>query len=209
MAISLIALILSGSAGALILAPTLFVVLLATGTFASRRLLLGLVCVGAITVAVLVPTPAGHYAVDRVRNVVNGNDASVTFRHEVNGALVDIWEKAPYTGVGLGDTRFFLPRLVHLPFMPNLRLLAPSTNVYLALLAETCPVGVIALLGTLLLLLLRTGAPEDLEQLTRVLIILIGLEFALIGAFLLPPFWFWASLRVGLDRDGAEAGGNI
>jgi O-antigen ligase len=207
--ISLIALVLSGSAGALILAPTLFVILLATGRLASRPLLLGLACLAAVTVVVLVPTPAGHYAVERVRNVVQGNDASVTFRHEVNDALVKIWDKAPYTGVGLGDTRFFLPQLVHLPFMPNLRLLAPSTNVYLALLAETGPGGVIALLGTLLVLLLRTRSQKDLEQLTRVLIVLIGLEFVLIGAFLLPPFWFWASLRLGLDREGAEAGGSI
>jgi O-antigen ligase len=203
--VSLVALILSGSAGALILAPFLFVLLLATGTLASRPVVLRFAASGIVALALVIPTQAGHYAVDRVTNVVRGNDASVTFRREVNHALVQIWHKAPYTGVGLGDTRFFLPPLVHLSFMPNLRLLSPSTNVYLGLLAETGPAGVIALVGVLLILLLRTRSARGVEQLTRVLIILIGLEFGLIGAFLLPPFWFWASLRLGLDREEPQS----
>jgi hypothetical protein len=204
--ISMIAVVLSGSAGPLILGPLLFLALLVTGTLASRRLLLGLAAAGAVSLAVLLPTSPGGYAVERVEDVIAGRDASVTFRREVNEALVDIWRRAPYTGVGLGDSRLFLPELVEIPFMPEQVLLVPSSSVYLGLLAETGPLGVAALVAALLALLAPTRTSErELEQLTRVLIVFVGLQFLVIGAFILPPFWWWASLRMGLDRSIPDA----
>jgi O-antigen ligase len=183
----------------------LFLALLVTGTLVSRRLLLGLAAAVAISLAVLLPTPPGSYAVDRVENVIAGRDASVTFRREVNEALVDIWRRAPYTGVGLGDSRLFLPVLVEFAFLPDAVVLAPSTSVYLGLLAETGPMGPAALVAAMLVLLTRTRTAErELEQLTRVLILFVGLQFLVIGTFILPPFWWWASLRIGLDRPVRE-----
>jgi hypothetical protein len=214
-----VALLLSGSAGATAFAPVV-ALYLAVGVlrWPSRNVLVGhrrrIVSVSVVSLIVLVGfltiTPAGSTLLNRAEAVLNGSDQSAQLRHAQNSAALTIWKRDPVTGVGLGETRLYMPQLVHVSFMPADTVMFESANAYLALLAEAGPVGIgglVLILGILFAPYPRRDSVGDpLERISRTVILLIALEFLLIGGFLLPPLWFWAGVRLSLEtRSGLES----
>jgi O-antigen ligase len=105
-------------------------------------------------------------------------------------------------GVGLGNTRRQLSHHVNLPFLPDADYSFNSANAYLGLLGEAGPIAVVALVLVLVALWWRNrGAFPPAENLTRVFILLLALQFLLINGLLLPPLWFWAGLRLSLQDE--------
>jgi hypothetical protein len=125
-------------------------------------------------------------------------DASAQLRTDLNRASIDTWRLAPVTGVGLGNTRRHFSELV----VAGSSQAFNSANAYVNLFGEAGPLGVAGLLAVLVALWWRNRkAPARLDELTRVFVVILALEFLIINPLIMPPFWFWAGQRLALQGD--------
>lgn len=191
------------------LGPLLFAGCLAGFYLLTGRVTLGLrmlpVAIALITVALL--TPAVGVVFERLDEVAGKRDASATARGNLSNASIQIWQREPLTGVGLGNSRYYLAEYVHLPGASQPGYEFPAANVYLGLLGETGPIGVVALVAVLVLLIGGKASLRDKnsqESLIRIQLLLVAMQFLVIGAFLLPTFWFWSGMRLSLPASGSE-----
>jgi hypothetical protein len=168
----------------------------------------------AVTIGLLVCStlllvdPIRETIANRVESIVAGDDPSTQLRKQQNRGSIEIWRDWPLTGIGLGNTRFHLPEYIDVQYDPGTSAQFSAANAYLGLLGETGPLGALALLLLPLVLARRNpGAPEPAEVLTQLFMLITFLQFFIIGAFVLPPFWFWAGLRLAGQRRGAELRG--
>ena len=205
MGICSVSLLLAGAMGPVVIGVAIFAVL----SLARRSIKINpLALIGAgLVVLVLIFSPAGRVLLDRADSILYGRDPSLDARSSLNQGSISIWKLAPITGVGLGNSRFYLYQFVRIPGIDE-RSNFPAANAYLALLGETGPIGVLGLTLVLLLMLRGQGPLSSLssdENLVRTLVLMTALQFFIIGTFLLPPFWFWSGLRIGQlhNSDGA------
>lgn len=199
-----LALLLSLPAGPALVGAVLAVLLLLRYGLRVTRRTWGIVAaVAVLCVAVGVATPVGSAISHRFTAIANGSDPSGRYRTAVDSASIKIWRYAPATGVGIGNSRRYLPALVHLPF-EQVPTEFNDSDAYLSLLGEAGPVGVA---GLLLLVAAfawparrrsPTGAAAELNVLG------VALSFFVAGAFLLPPLWFWGGLRLADARQEGE-----
>jgi O-antigen ligase/polysaccharide polymerase Wzy-like membrane protein len=125
-------------------------------------------------------------------------DASARLRTDLNRGSIDTWELAPFTGVGLGNTREHFSEVV----VAGSSQAFNSANAYLNLLGEAGPVGVAGLVAVLFVLWWRNRrAPPRLDELTRAFVVILALEFLIINPLIMPPLWFWAGQRLALQGD--------
>jgi O-Antigen ligase len=199
------ALLLSAAAGPLFVSVPLALYLAVVHRGVLSRQIAAAVIAGVVMlVLVSLITPIGSLVLDRARAIVTGNDPSAQLRRELNKGSFEIWKLAPLTGVGLGDTRLNLTRFVHIeyPNVPHPEFHFNSASVYSNLLGECGPVGVVAIIFLLIILHLRNrDSPMAPERATQAIVVLFALEFFVVGLLLLPPFWFWAGLRIALQGD--------
>jgi hypothetical protein len=202
-ALCALGLVLSGAAGPLAISvPLALYFLLMHRPAVTRELLGGLAIFAALLSALMLLTPIGTVVSERARNIATGDDASVQLRRELNKGSVRLWRLAPATGVGLGNSRENLSRFVRVSYLPGGQFYFNSASAYFGILGECGPVGLAALLALLAALYLRNReASAALEQATRGIVVLFALEFLAVGILLLPPFWFWAGLRLALQGD--------
>jgi O-antigen ligase len=205
-----VAFLLAGSAGAMLIAA-LVLTLAATRYVTSLRsvarpFLFPIAGVLAAVVVTLVAVPPVRQTITRrADSIRNGNDPSTELRKQQNHGSIEIWKKAPLTGVGLGNTRLYLPSYIHTRYDPGTGRKFSAANAYLGLLGEAGLLGPAGLVVVLLMLARRNaGVLSGAETLTQISVVILLLQFLIIGAFLLPPFWFWAGLRIGLQRRGSE-----
>lgn len=203
-----VTMLLAAAMGPIAIAGALGVFMVATGRI--RNIRMPFVFASAIIAAVLVLSPAGATLMNRTESIVYGSDASASARTLLNRGSIDVWHMEPVTGVGLGNSRFYLVHLVHIPGIQE-ETEFQAANVYLALLGESGPLGVLALGLTLLVLLRGRDQWRDLsspETLSRFFILMMAMQFFIIGNFLLPPFWFWVGLRLATQREEQEMSAN-
>jgi O-antigen ligase/polysaccharide polymerase Wzy-like membrane protein len=128
-------------------------------------------------------------------------DPSADLRAELNRASIQVWKKAPVTGVGLGNSRRQLSEFVEVSFLPDAAYPFNTSNAYVNLLGESGPLGVVGLVGLLSFLWLRNhGSPERLEEVTRAFIVLLAVSFLVTNPLIMPPLWFWAGIRLSLQQ---------
>lgn len=201
--VCVLGLVLSGAAGPLAISvPFALYLLVLHRPALTRELAAGLALVAVLLAALILLTPLGTVGYERARSIAAGDDASVQLRRELDKGSVRLWKLAPATGVGLGNSRKNLTRFVHVSYLPGGHFYFNSASAYFNLFGECGPVGLAALLALLIALYLRnTDASSALERATRGIVVLFALEFLVVGILLLPPFWFWAGLRLALQRD--------
>jgi hypothetical protein len=201
------ALVLSVSAGALVLAFVLGIYLFIrywARELRSQLLLAGIVV--AVVFGLGVGTSSlGDVLTNRARDIWRGTDPSAQYRGTVDEASVKIWHDSPLVGVGLGNSRRYLPGLVHLWFMPNFVPTFSDSSAYFNLLGESGPLAVLALVLVLGVLYRRRGPPDAAALLTQTLVLLVALECAILGLFLQPIFWFLVGLRLAASRPSGAA----
>ncbi len=197
--------VLSASAGALAVGgATAVYLLVVAGRRRERKALIRILLVVCVALVIAVVTPVGRVAKERMVGIWNGSDPSAQYRRAVDEGTIKVWRRSPLVGVGLGDTRLLLPHYVHLSFEPNLNAQFSDANAYLGLLAETGPLGALALLAVLAVLCRRSHQAGRLEDLTRTLVIVTALECLVIGAFVRPAFWVAVGLRSAVVAGSAN-----
>jgi O-antigen ligase len=196
--------LLAASAGPIVAAIPVVVYVFWRAAPELRRLLPSFAAAAAVGVAVVVFVPAGSTIIDRADAIVSGSDASAELRYEMNRASIDIWQLAPVTGVGLGNTRHYMPSLIDLSFIPNAHYEFNESSAYLAALAECGPLGLIALITFLVSLLVPISAYRSFDWVTTAPILMFTVAFFFIGGLLMPAFWLWVSLRLALANQARE-----
>ena len=151
--------------------------------------------------------PAGKALTTRADSIISGSDASAKFRYAFDSASIKTWKLSPLTGVGLGNTRYYLPSLVDLSFDPNLTASDAqfqSVSSYLNTLAESGVFGLLMLVTMLATLFwpFRRRRSED-DWLTEAAILLLIVASFFITVVADPIFWFWVGLRLA-DLRGVE-----
>lgn len=200
-AVCVLAILLAAAAGPVV---ALVPVALYLGWRASRiwrRFWRELAVLFLVAIAVLAFLPAGRTLTSRANSIISGSDHSAQFRYAYDSGSIQIWKLAPLTGVGAGNTRFYLPSFVHLSFLPNDVARFQSVNTYLAVLSEDGVFGLLALVAMLLALFapLRTRLREG-WWVTEAPILLFIVAFFFIDAFAYPIFWFWVGSRLAQLR---------
>ena len=210
----IVAFLLAGSVGAIALAAVLLTFLAfrqmtSSGMTWRREALVPLVALILLVCSTLaVVAPVRETITGRVGSIVSGSDPSAQLRAQQNRGSIEIWKKAPVTGVGLGNTRFYLPEYIDVLYEPGIGAEFSAANAYLGLLGEVGPLGTAALGVLLLLLITRNhGVTGPAEPLTQLFMLMVFLQFFIIGTFVLPPFWFWAGLRIALQRRASAVPG--
>lgn len=164
------------------------------------RIVPTLASVLALAALVFFLTPVNATVTARAETLAEGEDASAELRSELNEGSLEVWELSPVTGVGLGNSRRHLSGFVEVSYYPGGTFEFNSASAYVNLLGEAGPLGPLALLVTLVLLWRRNaGAPREPEEVTRVFIVILALQFIIINPFVMPPLWFWAGLRLPLQ----------
>jgi O-antigen ligase len=211
MAFCLVSILLAAAAGPLV---TLAAVALYLAWRANRvwrpfwKELTALVVVAAAVLALL---PAGKALTSRASSIVSGSDTSAKFRYAFDEASVRTWKLSPLTGVGMGNTRYYLPSLVDLSFDPNLTPSAArfqSVSSYLNALAESGVFGLLMLAVMLITLFWPFGTRRSGEAwLTEAAILVFIVASFFISIVSDPIFWFWLGLRLaelrGTEPEGA------
>lgn len=201
MAVCVAGLVLSLSAGALAIAGVIVVYLIARGRLGfDRWALVGLAAAVVLIALMATVTPVGRIAANRATSIWSGSDPSAQYRRAVDDGAIKVWHRSPAVGVGLGNSRVYLPQYVHLSFLPTLRAVFVDSSSYAGLLAETGPLGVLGLVVALAMLFRPAARDDGLEELTRTLVLVIALQCFVLGAFLRPSFWVVAGLRLGVAR---------
>jgi O-antigen ligase len=207
-----VAFLLSGSVGAIAVVAALLTIvavrfiLSSPSRSSSRAVAIGFASAFVVVFATLaLVSPVRDTLARRVDSIASGQDPSAELRKQQNRGSIEIWKMAPLTGVGLGNTRLYLLQYIDVEYDPGTGALFAGANAYLGLLGEVGPLGALGLVGVLFVLIGRNAGVEGrVEGLTRLFMTMVFLQFLVLGTFVLPPFWFWASLRVALERRGLE-----
>ena len=200
MGFCLVAILLAAAAGPIV---ALVAVALYLGWRASRvwrRFWKELTVLVVVGIGVLAFLPAGKALTTRADSIVSGSDTSAKFRYAFDSASIRTWRLSPLTGVGLGDSRYYLPSLVDFSFDPNLTAQDAqfqSVSSYLNTLAESGVFGLL-MLATMLATLFwpfGMGRTED-AWLTEAAMLLFIVASFFITIVADPIFWFWVGLRL-------------
>jgi O-antigen ligase len=163
-----------------------------------------------VAAAIWFLTPVGDTVGYRAESISTGiatgssdSEASLDFRTKLNRESIDVWKIAPLTGVGLGNSRRHLSGQIDVSWAPPGASAAfNSANAYVNLLGEAGPLAVVALAVVLLALWWKSRtAPPRLDELTRVFIVLVALEFFIINPLIMPLVWFWAAQRLAMQDE--------
>jgi hypothetical protein len=160
-----------------------------------------------LLVAVAVASPLGSALGHRASALVGGSDNSGSYRIAQDRASLDVWHYAPATGVGLGQTRRFLPLLVPVRWFNETAAAVQfnASNTYVSILGEAGPLGVIGLLLLIGAFLWPFGAErEPIAEATQTNVLALALVFLVVNVLLLPPFWFWGGLSLAAARQAGE-----
>jgi hypothetical protein len=173
----------------------------------SWRLVTAASAIALLLVVAAVASPLGTAVGHRASALVGGSDYSGRYRIAQDRASLDVWRFAPATGVGLGQTRRFLPLLVPVTWLQETTASAQfnASNAYVALLGETGPLGLIGLVVLLGAFLWPFGAGrEPIAEATQTNVLAVALIFFVLNVLLLPPFWFWGGLCLAAANSGGE-----
>jgi O-antigen ligase len=168
-----------------------------------RRFSRELALIGVVAIAVLVFLPVGQTLSDRATNTGLPSQHSGQFRQKFNRASVTIWELSPLTGVGLGNDRYYNPKLVQFDksFSAGQQTEFQSVNSYLNSLSEAGVFGLLALATMLVALFLPLpGVRREGAWVTEVPVLLFIVSFFFINLFVFPFFWFWVGARLAQLR---------
>ena len=204
-----VGLLLAIPAGPILVAAALAVVLVLRHwdrLHLGRRGWAGVGALVAALVAVAAATPVGSTITTRASHIVNGSDASGQYRTTVDSASIKIWRLAPATGVGIGNSRRYMPY-----FATNEYIVRPlefnNSSSYLSILGETGPIGLAALLVVIAALgWPASRRPGAVAEATELNVLGTALSFFVIGGLITPPLWFWGGLRLA---DARADGGTL
>jgi O-antigen ligase len=202
-----VALLLALPVGPLVVAALLAVVL---GIRYRRTLRLSRTAWAGLAAAVVLlaigglATPVGPAVWHRATTIANGSDGSARYRLAVMNTSIRLWKRAPATGVGLGNTRYYLPTYVHLPFNVG-PLQFDNADAYLSILGETGPLGLAGFVALIVALAWPAGRrPRWESSATQLTVFLAALSVVIDGAFPAGAFlWFW----LGTGLAGVRANG--
>jgi O-antigen ligase len=144
--------------------------------------------------------PAGRALTERAGSIVSGTDNSSRFRYAVDSGSIQIWKLSPLTGVGLGNTRYYMPSLADLSFDPNLTpqdARFQSVSSYLNILGESGVFGLLMLATMFIALFWPFGKrrSEDAWFSEAAILMFIVASF-FITLFAAPVFWFFVAVRL-------------
>jgi hypothetical protein len=152
-------------------------------------------------------TPVGAAVWHRASAIASGSDGSARYRYAVMNTSIQLWKLAPASGIGLGNTRYYLPSYVHLPFDVG-PLQFDNANAYLSVLGETGPLGVAGFLALIAAIAWPAARrPRWQSSATQFAVFLAALSVVIDGAFPAGAFlWFWlgaglAGVRVNEEHD--------
>jgi O-antigen ligase len=213
MGFCLVAILLAAAAGPIVALGAVALYLAWRASRVWRRFWKELTVLVVVGIGVLALLPAGKALTTRADAIISGSDASANFRYAYDSASIRTWKLSPLTGVGMGNTRYYLPSLVDLSFDPNL---APSdaqfqsVSSYLNTLAESGVFGLLMLATMLATLFWPFGkGRSDSAWLTETAILLFIVASFFITIVADPIFWFWVGLRLaelrGTEPEGADA----
>lgn len=198
--VCLLAILLAAAAGPIVALVPVALYLAWRASRVWRRFWRELAALAVVAIGVLVFLPAGKTLTTRANAIISGSDNSAQFRYAYDSASVRIWELAPMTGVGLGNSRFYMPSFVDLSFDPYLNAQDAqfqSVNSYLGTLSESGIFGLLMLVTMLVTLFWPLGRRRrDDAWLTEAAILLFIVAFFFISAFSYPIFWFWVGARL-------------
>jgi O-antigen ligase len=200
MGFCLIAILLAAAAGPIVALAAVALYLAWRANRLWRRFwkeLAALVVVGVVVVALL---PAGRALTERAGSIVSGTDNSSRFRYAVDSGSIQIWKLSPLTGVGLGNTRYYMPSLADLSFDPNLTpqdARFQSVSSYLNILGESGVFGLLMLATMFIALFWPFGKrrSEDAWFSEAAILMFIVASF-FITLFAAPVFWFFVAVRL-------------
>ncbi len=213
MGFCLVAILLAAAAGPIVALGAVALYLAWRTSRLWRRFWKELTALVVVGIAVIAFLPAGKALTTRADSIISGSDASANFRYAYDRASIRTWKLSPLTGVGLGNTRYYLPSLVDLSFDPNLAnsdAQFQSVSSYLNTLAESGVFGLL-MLATMLATLVSPFGKRRSENawLTEAAILLFIVASFFITIVADPIFWFWVGLRLaelrGTEPEGAEA----
>jgi O-antigen ligase len=213
MGFCLLAILLAAAAGPIVALVPVALYVAWRASRAWRRFWRQLIVLVLVGIAVLVFLPAGKTLTTRASAIISGSDNSARFRYAYDAGSIRTWRLAPLTGVGAGNTRYYMPALVDLSFDPSLSPLDAqfqSVNSYLGTLAESGVFGLL-MLATMLVALFWPfgGRRREDEWLSEAAILLFIVSFFFISAFAYPIFWFWVGFRLaelrGVEPEGSRA----
>ena len=199
MALCLVATLLGAAAGPVGALVPLTLYLMWRAAHVWRRYWRQLAILAVAAVAVLVFLPVGHTLIDRATGTGTVADNSAAFRQKFDRASVTIWELSPLTGVGLGNDRYYNPRLVHFGsrFSAGQQTEFQSVNSYLDTLSESGVFGLLMLTVMLAGLFIPFGrVRREGAWVTEAPILLFIVAFFLISLLVFPIFWFWVGARL-------------
>lgn len=200
MGFCLIAILLAAAAGPIVALAAVALYLAWRANRLWRRFwkeLAALVVVGAVVVALL---PAGRALTARAGSIVSGTDNSSRFRYAVDSGSIRIWKLSPLTGVGLGNTRYYMPTLADLSFDPNLTpqdARFQSVSSYLNILGESGVFGLLMLATMFIALFWPFGKRRsDDAWFSEAAILMFIVASFFITLFAAPVFWFFVAVRL-------------
>jgi O-antigen ligase len=171
-----------------------------------RRSWRELAIIAAVAAVVLVFVPVGTVLSQRAAGTVNGvtgrsgSDGSAKFRLAFDRASVTEWKLSPLTGVGLGNTRYYNPSLVHLSYIPD-NIQFQNVNTYLGTVSESGVFGLLMLATMMLALFLPLrSVRQEGAWVTEAPILLFIVACFFANLFSYPIFWFWVSARLAQVR---------
>jgi O-Antigen ligase len=208
MGFCLIAILLAAAAGPIVALAAVALYLAWRADRVWRRFWKELTVLVVVGVAVLAFLPAGEALTSRAGSIVSGTDNSSRFRYAVDVGSIRMWKLAPFTGVGLGDTRYYMPSLADLSFDPNLTpqdAQFQSVSSYLSTLGESGVFGLLMLATMLVTLFWPFGRSND-AWLSEAAILMFIVASFFITLFAAPVFWFFVAVRLAdLRRPELEA----
>jgi O-antigen ligase len=165
-----------------------------------RRSWRELAVIALVATAVLVFLPVGKTLSNRATNTGPTSTTSAEFRVKFDRASVTIWHLSPFTGVGLGNDRYYDPSLVHFSNKLN-QTQFQSVNTYLGVLSESGIFGLLLLTAMLLALVLPfRGVRREGTWVTEAPILIFIVSFFFINMMAYPIFWFFAGARLAQLR---------
>jgi len=213
MGFCLVAIFLAAAAGPIVALGAVALYLAWRASRVWRRFWKELTVLIVVVIGVIALVPAGKALTTRADSIISGSDTSAQFRYAYDSASIRIWKLSPLTGVGAGNTRYYLPSLVNLSFDPNLKpsdAQFQSVSSYLNTLAESGVFGLLMLATMLATLFWPIGrGRSDRAWLTEAAILLFIVASFFITIVADPIFWFWVGLRLaelrGTEPEAAYA----
>jgi O-antigen ligase len=198
-----IGIIVAAAAGPIAVAPVVLVlVAYRTGLITARAVIrwsLALIVGGLVLAA----TPLGAFLFQRAVRIVAGTDISARYRAELNEGSLRLMLDNPVAGIGLGNSRYHLPELVHLAGVDDVAEF-PAANAYLGVASEAgiplAAIMIALLLGAVFSGIQHTRPHDWVSTALAGLCLLVALQWLFIGTFLLPPFWLIYALACAHAR---------